>query len=521
MAKKRLIQFLILFLVLAPLAVLADNFIDFTLLWNRIYDSSRDEFIFDLDAKSNIHIAGYTYNGSNNDYLIMKYNNQGDLLWQKTYDGGYNNNSYGDRGQGIVVDTDAGDDVYVTGNSATDSYSRVGTLKYAGGNDPYVSWIYDIPNNSCQGDTGYHITIDSNYVYVVGASCTGAPPNNNQWDYLVLKYDKTGNLIWDKTFDGGGGRDSGASDGGGDKAFGVAVDGSGNIYVTGRSYNGSNYDFWTMKLDSGGNKVWDQKINYGANDYGYRVVLDGQNNVYVAGVASSGGIDYAFIRKYNNTGNTIWSYILNYPYSGFLDIDIDNNNNLYLGGYIWTIYYDYLAVKMDSNGNIIWLKTYDSGNANEASYGIGVDSQKNVYLSGYRVATTNDALTIKYAKPCGGPFSGINFTDSVLTAGQTLIKKLHFDELRWDVNVLRDNAELNTGVGWYNFTDAVYGYLGNFTPIRATHINELRQKLGDVYTQCAGSGQPPTYTDPTLTSGQTPVRKTHVDQLRQAIQNAQ
>ncbi|MEK7143900.1 MAG: hypothetical protein AAB820_01020, partial [Patescibacteria group bacterium] len=302
MAKKNLIRFLVLSLILSPLIVLANNFVDFTLLWSRIYDSGRSDIIQDLDAKSNIHIAGYTYNGNNNDYLIMKYNNQGDLLWQKTWDGGYNNNSYGDRGRGIAVDADIGDDVYVTGNGATNDYSRVVTLKYPAGNDPPTVWIYDVPNNNCQGDAGYRIAIDNNYVYVVGASCTGSPPNNNQWDYLVLKYDKAGALIWDKTFDGGGGRDSGASDGGGDKAYGVAVDGGGNVYVTGRSYNGSNYDFWTMKLDSNGNKLWDGKINYAA-DYGYSLILDRQNNVYVVGLVNYGGpLDYAFIRKYDTNG---------------------------------------------------------------------------------------------------------------------------------------------------------------------------------------------------------------------------
>lgn len=519
MAKKRLIQFLALFLILAPLAVLAD-FVDFTLLWSRVYDSSRDDFIFDLDAKSNIHIAGYTYNGSNNDYLIMKYNNQGDLLWQKTYDGGYGNDSYGDRGQGIAVDAGR-DDVYVTGNSATNDYSRVGTLKYVGGNDPYVAWIYDVVRDNCQGNAGYHIAVDSGYVYVVGASCTGAL-SSSQMDYLVLKYDKTGNLIWDKTFDGGGGRDPGASDGGGDKAYGVAVDGSGNIYATGRSYNGSNYDFWTIKLDSNGNQLWSRKINYSA-DYGYRVALDNQGNVYVAGYVYYGNpyyVDYAFIRKYDTNGNTIWSYMYN-QYSAFLDIDIDNNNKIYLGGLIWNgSSYDYLTVKIDSDGNKIWSKNYDSGNVNEFSFGIGADSQKNVYLSGYRTAATNDALTVKYAKPCGGPFSGINFTDSTITAGQTPVKKTHFDELRWDVNVLRDNAEVNTGTGWYSFIDTLYGYLGNFTAIRSVHINEIRQKLNNVYTQCGGLPAP-TYTDSIITSGQTPVRKTHVDELRQAIQNAE
>ena len=519
MAKKNLIRFLVLSLILSPLIVLADNFVDFTLLWSRIYDSGRSDIIQDLDAKSNVHIAGYTYNGSNNDYLIMKYNNQGDLLWQKTWDGGYNNNSYGDRGRGIAVDADRGDDVYVAGNGATNDYSRAVTLKYPAGNDPPTAWVYNVPNNNCQGDAGYRIAIDNNYVYVVGASCTVSPPNN-QWDYLVLKYDKAGALIWDKTFDGGGGRDSGASDGGGDKAYGVAVDGGGNVYVTGRSYNGSNYDFWTMKLDSNGNQLWNRKINYAA-DYGYNLILDQQGNVYVVGLVNYGGaLDYAFIRKYDTNGTLTWSKFLSNPYSAFLNIDIDNNNNLYLGGLIWNVYYDYLAVKMDSNGNIIWLKTYDSGNVYEFAYGVGVDSQKNVYLSGYRAAATEDALTVKYAKPCGGPFSGINFTDNTLTAGQTLVKKTHFDELRWDVNVLRDNAEINPGGIWYAFADALYGYLGNFTPIRALHLTELRQKLGDVYTQCPG-GPAPTYANSTVTAGQTPVRKIHVDELRSAIQSAQ
>ncbi|MEK7568108.1 MAG: hypothetical protein AAB498_00550, partial [Patescibacteria group bacterium] len=413
MLKKRLLQFIVLFLFLSASFAFAD-FADFTILWTRTYDSGRDDIVKKIDTRSNIHIAGFTHNSSNKDYLIMKYNNQGDLLWQKSWDSGLTGgfaDSSGDDGRGIAADDN--DDVYVTGNSPTSDHSRVVTLKYAGGNDPPASWVYDVPNGDCVGDAGNNVVIDANYVYVVGTSCKDfISEGYGEWDFLIIKYDKTGNIIWSQTYDGGYVPPSN----GGDLAFGVDVDGAGNIYVTGYSYNGSNYDFWTMKLNSNGNQLWNRRINY-ANDYGFGLALDNQNNVYAVGYVYYGNpyyTDYAFIRKYDTNGNIVWSYLLNNPYSGFYDIDIDNNNNLYLGGYVYNSTYnnyDFLTIKMDSNGNMIWFKGYDTG-GQDGAFGIGADSQKNVYLGGFKFATTYDAFIIKYAKPCGGPFSGINFTDN-------------------------------------------------------------------------------------------------------------
>jgi hypothetical protein len=66
---------------------------------------------------------------------------------------------------------------------------------------------------------------------------TGTSSNSVNDDYLTIKYDANGNIVWSKIYDGG--KD--------DKCIGIAVDPSGNVYVTGQSFIGSNYDCLTIK----------------------------------------------------------------------------------------------------------------------------------------------------------------------------------------------------------------------------------------------------------------------------------
>ena len=67
------------------------------------------------------------------------------------------------------------------------------------------------------------------------------------------------------------------------------MDNKGNIYVTGCSYIGSNYDYFTVKYDSSGNIVWADTIdNNGNNDYAYSIAVDSQYNIYITGSSNIG-----------------------------------------------------------------------------------------------------------------------------------------------------------------------------------------------------------------------------------------
>jgi hypothetical protein len=129
----------------------------------------------------------------------------------------------------------------------------------------------------------------SGNVYVTGYSY-GSETDD---DYATIKYDPDGNQLWVQTYNGPGNYS--------DYAYAIAVDGSGNVYVTGYSYGSeTDDDYATIKYDPDGNQLWVQTYNGPGNysDYAYAIAVDGSGNVYVTGVSYGSGTDddYATIK---------------------------------------------------------------------------------------------------------------------------------------------------------------------------------------------------------------------------------
>ena len=150
---------------------------------------------------------------------------------------------------------------------------------------------------------------DSGNVYVNGSS----DANGSGYDYLTIKYSSAGLALWTNRFNGTGN--------GEDDSFSMVVDGSGNVYVTGRSTgSGGNLDFATIKYSSAGAPVWTNRFNGASNgsDEAYSLAVDGSGNVYVTGNShggssySDGGSDddYATI-KYSSAGVALWTNVFN------------------------------------------------------------------------------------------------------------------------------------------------------------------------------------------------------------------
>ncbi|MFH1246090.1 MAG: FlgD immunoglobulin-like domain containing protein, partial [Candidatus Omnitrophota bacterium] len=102
------------------------------------------------------------------------------------------------------------------------------------------------------------------------------------------KYDSNGNEVWTET----GEVESGQ---------GIAVDGSGNVYVTGGDVNTWGGDIWTRKYDSNGKEVWTKTCYlYEGHISGQGVAVDSSWNVYVVG----GDFNWVWIRKYGTQSST-------------------------------------------------------------------------------------------------------------------------------------------------------------------------------------------------------------------------
>jgi len=224
-------------------------------------------------------------------------------------------------------------------------------------------------------------------------------------DYATVKYDSLGNELWVARYDGPVNEE--------DRAYSLALDNSGNVYVTGCSKGsallGTDFDYATVKYDSLGNELWVVRYDGPGNekDRAYSLVLDNSGNVYVAG-ASQGldsTSDYATI-KYNSLGKQLWVARYDGPGNGTdraYSIAVDNSSNVYVTGESVGsgINSDYATVKYDSLGNELWVTRYDGPGiiSLDRAYSLALDNSGNVYVTGFSqrfLSKNSDYATVKY-----------------------------------------------------------------------------------------------------------------------------
>ncbi|MFC2172630.1 hypothetical protein ACFLU6_08370 [Acidobacteriota bacterium] len=191
----------------------------------------------------------------------------------------------------------------------------------------------------------------------------------------------------------------------------MAVDSSGNVYVTGVSEGMPNQDATTVAYDPSGNEIWTARHSApGGSSQGQALVIDGSGNVFVA--ASSAGVgthlDYATI-AYDSSGNEIWQERYSGPangpdFPGTIALDADGNVYITGSSEQATSDYDAVTIAYDSSGNQLWMALYDGPGSPGSQIdedGLGwmvLDDSGNIYLSGYCTGdgTRADILTIAY-----------------------------------------------------------------------------------------------------------------------------
>ena len=116
---------------------------------------------------------------------------------------------------------------------------------------------------------------------------------NGEVDLLVVKYDKNGNLLWSRTFNNPNSSGTIVA-----KGASVVVDDSNYIYVTGKIYNGTTYDIFSIATDTGGSVRWLKTYDGGAgnNAVGMNISLDNANNVWVSGTTGASTLKYITIK---------------------------------------------------------------------------------------------------------------------------------------------------------------------------------------------------------------------------------
>ena len=295
-----------------------------------------------------------------------------------------------------AIITDNLQNIYVTGVSFT-TYSGADyfTIKYNKRGDTLWTRRYNGPGNGY--DEATSIAVDGNgNVLVTGYSFGGA----SQLDYVTIKYRSDGTIDWIKQYND--------SDDSIDIAVAVALDNNGGVYVTGYGYSaGSGQDIVTIKYNTLGAEEWINRYNSGANnnDRATTMCVDSAGNLHVIGysVSSTTGADY-LILNYDSSGVELWSDIFTSPGNGAdvaTSMTVDHKGNSYVTGYSYQsgTRYDYATLKYDMNGNRKWVTIYNNSlNGNDIATAIGVDQKGNVYVTGssWDGITSEDYLTIGY-----------------------------------------------------------------------------------------------------------------------------
>jgi len=322
---------------------------------------------------------------------------QVDTAWVRRYNGP---GDLDDRASALTVNQNGY--VYITGNSGVYPSYDLTTIKYAPNGD--TVWVRRYNTSSNSENRPNAITIDKNgNLYVAG--CSGC--DSDSGDYLTIKYSSDGDTLWTRGYAGPGDGD--------DAATSLAVDSSGNLYVTGFSWgSGTLYDYATIKYSPFGDTLWVRRYNdpQDGADGGFALKMDTSGNVYVAGIkdAFSSSCEYNTI-KYDPNGDTLW--MRSYG-GGTVDtsdttigtqvtsaLEVVDSGYVYVAGYSGSITSgDYLIIKYNSSGDTLWVRNYNGpGDGIDKVNAIAVDKNGNVYVTGKSTGagTFYDYATIKYS----------------------------------------------------------------------------------------------------------------------------
>jgi hypothetical protein len=340
-----------------------------------------------LDTAGSVFVAGGSRGiGSGIDYAIVKYSNSGIPLWTNRYNGPGNGND-----EAFVLAVGNNGDVFVTGRSeGTNNVTDFGTLAYSSLGVPLWTNRYDGPAN--QSDLATDLAVDkTGNVFVTGSSFG----NGTYFDYATIKYSAAGAPLWTNGYNGSALLSI-------DFANALAVDGNGNVFVTGSTTGGgaSFSDYLTLAYSNGGIPLWTNLLD---GDNGLAIEVDGNNNVIVAGLSSNGGTMDPTVVKYSNAGARLWTNALGGPPAGgSVSLALDKSGNVLISGFTANgTSYDRIIAKYSADGVPLWTNRFKGpedfftvqGNA------IAVDIAGNVFVTG---SSTNDSgnydfVTVAYS----------------------------------------------------------------------------------------------------------------------------
>ena len=381
-----------------------------------------------VDSSGNIYVAGYTAgaldgetNNGGDDIFLTKYNSAGTRQWTRL-----SGTSGSDQSGWGAVAVDGSGNIYVVGNTSGDLDGETN----AGGSDAVLikynssgtkQWTRLL--GTAVSDSAWAVAVDgSGNIFISGFTDgnLGGETNSGGTDAFLAKYNSSGTLQWTRLLGNATLTYS----------YAVAVAGSGNIYISGMSRgsldgetNAGIQDIFVAKYNASGTRQWTRMLGSTVFDYCYGVALDGSENVYAAGHSygnfdglantdGSGATEDIFLVKFNSSGTKQWSVFHggtgNDVASG-LAVDtsgnayITGNTNADLDGQTNVGATTSPAMKYDTSGTRLWTQMLGTASG-EYGRSVAVDASGNAYLTGLTAgnldgatnAGGNDGYLVKY-----------------------------------------------------------------------------------------------------------------------------
>jgi hypothetical protein len=328
-----------------------------------------------VDGSGNVFVTGYFYTtatfGSttltsvgHSAVFIAKLNASGNFLWAKQGGGSGQNFGYD-------IALDGSGNIYVIGDFSNTATFGSTTFTSTGGMDLFIAKLNASGNfvwakqagglDGLDYVHGHAIAVDgSGKIFLTGhftgtamygSTTLNSNPDgygDSSIDIFIAKLDASGNFLWAKQ---AGGSDD-------DLVGGIAVDGSGNVFVTGYFWSASTFgtttltssgsgDIYIVKLDASGNFLWAKQAGGTSGDDGRGIAVDGSGNSFVTGyfngtatfgstILTSVGSSAVFIAKLNASGN-----FLRAKQAGGSEgavgsgIAVDGSGNVFVTGYFY------------------------------------------------------------------------------------------------------------------------------------------------------------------------------------------
>lgn len=376
--------------------------------WDAIYDFGilgADGFSATAtDSLGNIYAVGNSLGGGGSRYsyevLTTKFDASGNLIWARRYDSP--GNGFNDVAVDLAIDSD--NSVIVLGTGPTLSGDQdVLLFRYdSAGN---LLWQTIWSNNWSDGASNVEVAPDGS-IYVLAASYYGVGQYTNT---VLLKFDAQGSLLWDRPFDGHGGTEN---------AVLMQIGPMGNIYVGGTTIHTAgtvDFDWLGLKYDPAGNLLWVferggliQWPDY-VNDMA--ITLDGSMvlvGYIVNQLSGSSGVPSFTTMKVDTNGNFLWQAVESTSQERANTVTTDAAGNVYVAGSSVRSY--------TPDGQWRWTKVFrDSAFRQGTARAIQLDQHGNLFLSGsiFGGSSGNDYLLHQINPQSGAMLDEMVYGDSL------------------------------------------------------------------------------------------------------------